>query len=43
MTAGYRRGQIYLAYLLASLTVGLLFLAAFLLPFVVMNTTHWPP
>ena len=43
LTAGYRRGQIYLAYLLASLTVGLLFLAAFLLPFVVMNAAALAP
>ena len=43
VTAGYRRGQIYLAYLLASLTVGLLFLAAFLLPFVVMNAAALAP
>ena len=38
-----RRDQIYLAYLLASLTVGLLFLAAFLLPFVVMNAAALAP
>lgn len=43
VTAGYRRGQIYLAYLLASLAVGLLFLAAFLLPFVVMNAAALAP
>ena len=43
VTAGHRRGQIYLAYFLVSLAVGLLFLAAFLLPFMVMNAAALAP